>query len=130
MPNTNVDLSQYEDITIHSDIHTLKDFLDEKDSWQIPTKYKVIEYFPPENSTSYSPTVYDVTNLVITDIEGGMAIFDGYLDNEDVMLFDNMIDNDIAHNLNVLLISSIIMISINKHKTTISFDSGYIQLLY
>lgn len=131
MLKTPIDISQFKDNTVQADIQYLKEFLDERDSWENPTMYKVLEYFPPEdNPLDYTPTVYGITNLVITDIEDDTVIFDGYLEDKDISLFNNFIENDVNTNLNVFLISNIIMIGINKGLITISFDSGYIQLLY
>lgn len=133
MLKTPIDLSDYEDVTVEADIQSLKDFLDQKDSWMNPTKYTVIEYFPPqdkEKQLTYSPTTYRITNLIITDIEDGTVLCDGYLDDEDIMLFENMVENDIYHVLNNFHTGDIIMISINKNNITISMDSGYIQILY
>jgi hypothetical protein len=125
-----VDLSQYEDSTVEADIYSVRSLLDELRSEQNPHTYTVIEYFPRNNNSDYKPRIYEIINLVITDIEANTVICDGYLEAEDSMLFDNMIDNDISYNLNVFLIESIIMIGINKCKITITFDSGYIQILY
>lgn len=125
-----IDLSQYEVNTSEADIQYLKQFLDEYDNWENPNTYTVLEYFPPKNSTSYFPTVYNITNLVITDIEDGVVICDGYLENEDVMLFDNMVENGIIHNLNTFLVDDIIMIGMNEEHVTISFDYGYIRIYY
>jgi len=130
MPKTLIDFSEYEDLSIESDINSLKEFLDEKDSWQDPTEYTVIEYFPRKNDNTYSPTTYKVINLRITDIEDGIIFFDGYLDDEDIMLFDNMIENDKSYNLNVLLADDIVMIGIHRNKIVISLDNGYIQILF
>ena len=124
------DVSQYEYNTAQADIQSLKQFFDERDSWENPNKYTVLEYFPPENSVNYSPTVYNITNLVITDIEDDIVICDGYLDKEDVMLFNNMIDNDIIYNLNTFLMNNIIMIGMDEEQITISFDYGYIRIYY
>ena len=130
MPKTPIGFSEYEDLSIESDINSLKEFLDEKDSWQDPTEYTVIEYFPRKNDNTYSPTTYKVINLRITDIEDGIIFFDGYLDDEDIMLFDNMIENDKSYNLNVLLADDIVMIGIHRNKIVISLDNGYIQILF
>jgi len=124
------DLSQYEDNTVQADIQSLRQFLDERDNWENPSKYTVLEYFPPENGVNYSPTRYNVTNLVITDIEDGIVICDGYLDEEDIMLFNNMGENDVIYNLNVFTVDNIIMIGMNTEYITISFDNGYIRIYY
>lgn len=131
MHSNQVDLSQYEDITIETDIVQLKNFLDEKNNWHSPTKYNVREFFPPEDDEMkkhYSPTYYNVTNLVISDIEDGIVICDGHLD-DDTMLLDKLLIGKNT-NLNIFLTSNIIMISIKKHRIAITFDSGYIQILY
>lgn len=130
MPNSSFDISQYEYNTAQADIQSLKQFFDERDSWENPSKYTVLEYFSPENSVNYSPTVYNVTNLVITDIEDGIVICDGYLDKEDIMLFNNMIDNGEFYNLNTFLVDDIIMIGMDEEQITISFNYGYIRIYY
>ena len=129
MPNP-IDLSQFESHTVESDIQSLKRFLDDKDSWENPTKYRVIEYLPPVNFKNYIPRMYEITNLVITDIEAGTVFCNGYLDNEDIMLFDNLIHNGITYGLNIFLLDDVIMIGINDGKITISLNDGYIQIFY
>lgn len=124
------DISQYEYNTTQADIQSLKQFFDERDSWENPSKYTVLEYFPPENSVNYSPTVYNITNLVITDIEDGIVLCDGYLNKENIMLFDNMVDNGEFRNLNTFLMDDIIMIGMDKEHITISFNYGYIRIYY
>lgn len=132
MPNP-IDISQFKNNTIQVDIHYLKEFLDEHDNWENPTKYKVTEKFISEDiekQLTYSPTVYDIINLRITDIEDDVVLFDGYLDDEDISLFDNLVENDVHYNLNHIIIDDIIVISISKHNITITLDYGYIEITY
>lgn len=129
MPNP-IDLSDYEDITTEADIQSIKQFLDDKDSWENPTHYTILEYFPPDSNPDYTPRIYEITNLRITDIEAGVVICDGYLNADDVMLFSNLIDNSIAYGLSIFLVDEIIMISMDNEKITITMNTGYIQILY
>ena len=130
MPNSPFGLSQYEYNTAQVDIQSLKQFFDERDSWENPSKYTVLEYFPPKNDVDYSLTVYNITSLVITDIEDGIVICDGYLNKDDIMLFNNMIDNGEFYNLNTFLTDDIIMIGMDGEQIAISFDYGYIRIYY
>jgi len=127
-----IDLSEYKNRTVELDIQMLKEIFDELDNWKTPTKYKVLEYFPPENiekQKNYSPIAYEIINLIL-EYEGGIAYFDGYLDDEDTTLLNQMSEKDIIRGLNMLAIDSIIMITIHNKVITISTEDGYIKILY
>lgn len=130
MLKTPIDLSLYEDITTEADIRSIKQFLDDKDSWENPTHYTILEYFTHDSNPDYTPRIYEITNLRITDIEAGVVICDGYLNADDVMLFGNLIDNGIVYGLSIFLVDDIIMISMDNEKITITMNTGYIQILY
>ena len=129
MPKQPIDLSDYEENTSEADIKSLKQFLDEMDNCQEPHRYTVIENFPKPGNHNYVPQTYEIINLTM-EIEDGIVMCNGYLENEDIMLFDNLLNNGLCCNLNVFLTDNVIMVGMNKETITISFDGGYIQILY
>lgn len=125
-----IDLSDYEDVTVLAYLQSIKQFLEDKDSWENPTHYTILEYFPPDSNPDYTPRIYEITNLRITDIEAGVVICDGYLNADDVMLFGNLIDNGIAYGLSIFSVDDVIMISMDGEKITVTMNTGYIQIFY
>lgn len=124
------DISEYKDMTIEADIQFVKRLLDDYNTWEDPTHYTIKEYFPQKNDIYYSPTMYDITNLSL-EIEDGYVMGNGYLEAEEIMLFDNMMDNGIVHGLNMFVTDDILMIGVRNSIITITFDNyGYIRIAH
>lgn len=118
-------------LSYEADIRTLISFLDEHDSWENPTKYTIVEYFPPDDDPSYQSREYTISNLTM-ELENDTVVSDGYLNEEDISLLDNWTDNDIIYQLNVFLLDSIECIGFNHYLKyiTITLDTGFIRIKY
>ena len=111
----------YNEPTPDQMIDELIDFLDDKVSYQNPTSYTIIEYFPLNKPEPYTSKVYNLINLTM-EKEDGMVVSGDITDK-----FPNL-----EYILSGFLVNSIIYIGFQIHdnKVTISFDDGYIQIKY
>jgi hypothetical protein len=116
--NTPIDISEYEDIHTERTINHLVQFFEERDDWENPKTYTILEYFPIGKGDNYKPNVYKIVNLRM-DYEDGILI--------------STDDEQILNNSNYVLrafVAEDSVIGIQHGKITISLSSGYIQIYY
>ena len=111
----------YNEPTPDQMIDELIDFLEDKSSYQNPTLYTIIEYFPLNKPEPYTSKVYNLTNLTM-EKENGTVI------SSDM----NCIFPNLQLALSAFLVDDILYIGFqnNDNKLTISFAYGYIQIKY
>lgn len=103
-------------------MENLKEFFEEKDSWENPTKYEVIERFPIHGERRYA-----LYNL-LCDIE--------CLGDDEVVIFydvEDVLFQDMTRVLNAFLISSVKNVSYEckygkEHIVKFKFSDGYIEI--
>ena len=119
MPNHS--LIAYNEPTPDQMIDELIDFLEDKVSYQNPTSYTIIEYFPLNKPEPYTSKVYNLTNLTMEKENGIVTSSD---------MDGNFPNLQLA--LSAFLVDDILYIGFqnNDKKVTVSFAYGYIQIKY
>lgn len=103
-------------------VENLKGFFEEKESWENPTKYEVIERFPIHGERRY--TVYNL----LCDIKN--------LGDDEVVIFydaEEVLFEEMTRTLNAFLISSVKNVSYEskcerEYIVKFKFSSGYIEI--
>lgn len=103
-------------------IDNIKEFFEENENWQEPTKYEVIERFPLNGERRY--TLYNL----LCDI-------DGFGEDEVVVFYDaeDVLIEDLSRVLNIFLVTLVKKVSYeckfgSEHIVKFKFSDGYIEI--